>query len=371
MIHAQIHRLVAILVLLAAPTLASADPLDWIRVSDDQKGFVLDPSGETFVPWGFNYDHDRSGRLIEDYWTKNWAAVEEDFTEMKRLGATVVRVHLQFGRFMTTPNQPNAASLENLARLLKLTERLGLYLDLTGLGCYHKGDSPAWYDRLDEQARWNAQAVFWEAVAKTCADSPAVFCYNLMNEPVVPGKGDRRDDWLGQPLEGKHYIQYITRDAGNRPRQEVASQWVKHMVAAIRRYDQRHLITVGLVPWSLDRPGLSSGFVPGVIADELDFISVHLYPEHGKVNDAVATLRGFAVGKPVVVEETFPLKCSLDDMARFIDQSRPIAAGWLSFYWGQTQDEYRQEGELRSVIVADWLDQFIKEMKPEQAKGKP
>ena len=32
-----------------------------------------------------------------------------------------------------------------------------------------------------------AQARFWEAVATRCAGSPAVFCFDLMNEPVVPG----------------------------------------------------------------------------------------------------------------------------------------------------------------------------------------
>ena len=29
------------------------------------------------------------------------------------------------------------------------------------------------------------QARFWEAVAATCRNRPAVFCYDLMNEPIV------------------------------------------------------------------------------------------------------------------------------------------------------------------------------------------
>jgi hypothetical protein len=33
-----------------------------------RKGFVLASSGTPFVPWGFNYDHEERGRLIEDYW---------------------------------------------------------------------------------------------------------------------------------------------------------------------------------------------------------------------------------------------------------------------------------------------------------------
>jgi hypothetical protein len=39
--------------------------------------------------------------------------------------------------------------------------------------------------------------------------------------------------------------------------------------------------------------------LPGKIADDLDFVSVHLYPKAGRVNDAVGTLAGFSVGKPV------------------------------------------------------------------------
>jgi hypothetical protein len=94
---------------------------------------------------------------------------------------------------MEGPDRPKQASLERLGRLLDLAERVGLYLDLTGLGCYHKPDVPAWYDRLAEPERWAAQGHFWEAIARRCASSPAVFCYDLMNEPVVPGgKGQER-----------------------------------------------------------------------------------------------------------------------------------------------------------------------------------
>jgi Cellulase (glycosyl hydrolase family 5) len=160
-----------------------------------------------------------------------------------------------------------------------LSEKTGIYLDLTGLGCYHKKDVPAWYDNLSEKDRWDVQARFWEAVTGRFAKSPAIFCYDLMNEPVVPG-GKRKDgDWLGSAFGGKHFVQVITLEQADRPRAAIARQWVKHLVAAIRKHDKRHLITVGLVDWSLDRPGLTSGFVPDKIVDDLDFISVHLYHE--------------------------------------------------------------------------------------------
>jgi hypothetical protein len=332
--------------------------MERVEVAKDKKGFVLAPSGTPFVPWGFNYDHDHQGRLIEDYWDTEWAKVEKDFATMRKLGANVARVHLQIGRFMDAPDRPNGKALDRLGALLELAERERLRLDLTGLGCYHKKDVPAWYDRLTEEDRWDVQARFWQAVAGRCAGSPAVFCYDLMNEPVVPG-GKRNDgDWLGPPFAGKHFVQFITLDQRHRPRPEVARRWVRKLTAAIRKADRRHLVTVGLVDWSLDRPGLTSGFVPEKVADDLDFLSVHLYPEKGKAGEALKTLTGFAVGKPVVVEETFPLRCPMADFEEFIDKSVEHAAGWIGFYWGKTPEELRGSKEIGDVLTLAWLEFF-------------
>ena len=179
-----------------------------------------------------------------------------------------------------------------------------------------------------------------------------------MNEPVVAGN-TRRDDWLGGAFGGKHFVQFITLSAAGRPRHEVASQWISQLVAAIRSHDRRHLITVGLVPWSLDRPGLTSGFIPEKVSGSLDFIAVHIYPEKGRVDEAIKTLKEFAeVGKPVVIEEIFPLKCSADELSRFIDESRKDATGWIGFYWGKTPDEYRPAKTIRDAIVLSWLELF-------------
>jgi hypothetical protein len=335
--------------------------LEPIIVAKDNKSFVLAESGKRFVPWGFNYDHDAKGRLIEDYWHDEWPKVEADFAAMKKLGANVVRIHLQFGKFMDESAKPNAKNLERLAKLLKLAETTGLYLDLTGLGCYHKADVPAWYDKLSEKERWDSQSQFWKAVAMACGRSPAVFCYDLMNEPVVPGGKRAAGDWLGPAFGDKHFVQVITLDQSDRPRPEIARAWIKQLRAAIRKHDEKHLVTVGLVDWSLDRKGLTSGFVPEKIAGDLDFLCVHIYPEKGKVDEALKTLAGLAAaGKPVVIEETFPLKAGAEDFARFIDGSTKDAAGWIGFYWGQPPDELRKHKTIGAAITLQWLEIFEK-----------
>jgi hypothetical protein len=332
--------------------------MEWVRVGKDRKGFTLATSGARFVPWGFNYDHDAKGRLIEDYWESEWAKIEKDFQAMKRLGANVVRIHLQFGKFMDGAGKPNRAALAQLGRLVKLAEKSSLYLDLTGLGCYHKKDVPAWYDRLPEQQRWEVQASFWRAVAGGCAASPAVFCYDLMNEPVVPAGGRKPGEWLGPPFAGKHFVQFISLDQKGRARPAIARRWIGTLTAAIRKEDRRHLITVGLVDWSLDRPGLTSGFVPKEIAGDLDFLSVHLYPGKGAVDTALKTLAGFAAGKPVLIEETFPLRCGLNEFERFIERSSGTASGWLGFYWGQPPEELRRSKKLEDALMLAWLEFF-------------
>jgi hypothetical protein len=349
---------IAWLAILTAASPAVAAEMEWVRISDDGRGFVLVDSQKPFVPWGFNYDHEGDGQLLEDYWDDQWPTVESAFQEMKQLGANVVRIHLQFGKFMESPTEPRQHSLNQLVRLVKLAEQTGLYLDLTGLGCYHKQDVPPWYDELNEEDRWSAQAAFWEAVAKRCSQSPAIFCYDLMNEPVVGGE-KKRDDWLGGAFAGKHFVQFIALETKGRARHEVARQWIRKLVPAIRKHDQRHLITVGLVPWSLDRPGLTSGFIPEEIAGDLDFIAMHLYPEKGKIDEAIETLKGFAaVGKPVVIEETFTLKCGKEDLGRFIDASRQYATGWIGFYWGKMPDEYRPPKTIAEAVTLSWLELF-------------
>ena len=105
---------------------------------------------------------------------------------MKGMGANVARVHLQFGKFMLNANQLDPAALDKLARLLRLAEESGLYLDITGLACYRKADVPAWYDTLSDSERWQAQAKFWEGLPP---NAPTVRPFSAMissTNPLLP-----------------------------------------------------------------------------------------------------------------------------------------------------------------------------------------
>jgi len=339
--------------------LAQSPQPELIRVSEDGSGFIRVGSGAKFLAWGVNYDHDEPGRLLEDYWHHEWTTVVEDFKEIKALGANTVRIHLQTAKFMQTPTEPNETSLEQLARLVELAEQTGLYLDITGLGCYHKQDVAEWYDKMDEAARWDVQARFWEAVAKTCAGSPAIFCYDLMNEPILAGSDKAETEWLTGELGGKFFVQRITLDLAGRTREKVAKAWVDKLVSAIRKHDRKHMITVGVIPWAHVWPNAKPFFYSKEVSENLDFASVHFYPKKGEVEKALKALAVYDVGKPLVVEEMFPLNCGAEELDAFIDGSRNIADGWISFYWGKSIEDYaRSDLDIAGAIIKGWLEHF-------------
>lgn len=351
----------SIALLSAFATHEQAAALEPVRVSPDGKSFVLAESDAPFRVWGVNYDHDSkgaNGRLLEDYWDAEWATVRDDFREMKELGANVVRVHFQLGKFMSSADTPNEKSFAQLRRLLALAEETGLYLDITGLGCYHRADTPVWYDAMDEAARWGVQARFWSAVAKTCRDSHAVFCYDLMNEPILDGKKDA--GWVGGELGGKCFVQRLTLEPGKRTQIEIAKAWVDKLTAAIRVEDRGHLITVGVIPWAQIFPGAKPVFYSTDVSPALDFTSIHLYPKKGEVDRALTAMAAYEIGKPLLIEETFPLSCSLDEMGDFLKRSKARTAGCISFYWGRTIAEYdaATEKKMESAIIAAWLKFF-------------
>jgi hypothetical protein len=365
--------LAALAVELAAPRAVPAQPgggLERIRVSDDRTHFVGEKSGNAFLAWGFNYTHNRAGKLIEDFWADDWATLAGDFREMKALGANVVRIHLQTTKIMAAPDRADPAALKHLTRLVKLAEETKLYLDVTGLACYKKQRVPKWYHALSEADRWDVQARFWEAVATTCTASDAVFCYDLMNEPILPGK-KRAAEWLTGEFGGMTFVQRISLDLAGRTRRQVAKAWVDKLAAAIRKHDERTLVTVGVIPWAYAFfPNAKKPlFYSGGVDEKLDFVSVHFYPKAGDVANALKALACYDVGKPIVIEETFTLRCGVKDFNAFVDGSRKIAEGWIGHYFGRTIEEYEKEkGTLADAIHKAFLVYFRKKT-PEILRG--
>ena len=77
-----------------------------------------------------------------------------------------------------------------------------------------------------------------------------------------------------------------------------------------------------------------------------------------QIDEAVAALKVYDLGKPLVVEEFFPLHCSQDEAIAFVKAAQPVTDGWISFYWGVTIDEYDRRDGISAGILAEWLRWF-------------
>ncbi|GIW91291.1 MAG: hypothetical protein KatS3mg109_1723 [Pirellulaceae bacterium] len=335
-----------------------------IKVSEDGKGFVVEGTSRPFVPWGFNY-LGVFGKLAEEQWhtEEGWQRIERDFRLMKQLGANVVRWHLQFPTYMSGPRQANPDQLKRLRKLLVLARQTGLYLDLTGLNLFRKEAIPAWYDAMSEEERWETQAYFWEVIARTCAGDSAVFCYDLTNEPVVVAAKEGEHPWVAGELGGLYFVQRISHNRQQRPQSEIAAAWANRLSTAIRQQDKRTLITVGVIPWSFVWKGAKPVFYTEATRDSLDFVSIHVYPKSGNLANELEALKAYDVGKPLVIEEIFPLECSIQELDQFIDAARPQVSGWISHFFGYSIEEHRGGAEPAGPLVAEFLQFWSRKKK--------
>jgi Cellulase (glycosyl hydrolase family 5) len=347
--------------LIGVPVTRAALP-SWVTVNKSNSGFVLSSTGSAFIPWGFNYSRDERFRLIEDYWndagSEGWAKIERDFREMRLLGANVVRVNLQFAKFMDAPRKPNAMALARLESLIDLAESMDIYLDITGLGTFRARDVPQWYNNLSERDRWGVQSEFWEAIASAGASHRGVFAYNLMNEPLVSTEHRSTGQWTHpSELEGLRYVEYINLDPAGRTATDIARAWARQLTDAIHQHDRRHAITLGMI-WLDGVKPENMPIAPAAIAPEVDFLAVHMYPATGRIDLALEALTHYRIGKPIVVEETFPLHCTSKEYADFLRRSRATASGWLAHFWSLTPDDLRGKTDAPSVLMLESLDSF-------------
>jgi endo-1,4-beta-mannosidase len=328
-----------------------------IKVSD---GKFTDNKGNLFFPWGFNYTNPEKIGLIEDSWydENGWKIIESDFQEMKDLGANIIRIHLQYNKFMKDPETPNMAALEKLLQLTEMAEDKGLYLDITGLAAYRKSEQPEWYDQLNERERWDTHKVFWESIAKTVCHSKAVFAYNLMNEPVV-GVGCRvasNCEWLpGKGLGGFYFVQNISKNPDNKFSQTI-KEWAGELTQIIRLADKETMITIGFLSLS----------PIAQFAEDVDYLSAHVYPESGNITAKVDYVEKNQSDVPIIIEETYTLKCNVAELSIFFDEIEGKYDGLMGHYFGKPLDEL--DGDVLSDQLIKSFLEFFTEKNPNKKR---
>jgi hypothetical protein len=387
--------------------------LQKIRITPNGRTFQT-ADGKRFTPFGVNYYRPGTG-WAPQVW-KQWdaAATRKDFARMKELGVNCARVFISYGSFYNEPGMLNTNGVAKFDEFLAIAEEHGIYVHPTGPD--HWEGLPRWasVDRIADEPVLSALEDFWKLFAARYRDRNVIFAYDLRNEPEVAWYNgvmrQRWDKWVvakyGTPEKAAaawktNTISFDTLpiptplDAPRDPllldyqrfREDVADEWTRRQVDAIKSVDAKALVTVGLIQWSvpsmLPRLQHYSGFNPTRQAKLVDFLSIHFYPFDGRPleyeNDAelqrnLAYLETVVnevarAGKPVVVaefgwygggkprfdkgrhpfasEEAQATWCS-----NLVVRTEPLACGWLN--WGfYDQPEATDVSELTGLVMAD------------------
>jgi hypothetical protein len=321
-------------------------------------GANLEAGGRPFVEFGFTYGFGPRQPVtsyLDDPTPEKLAEIDRQIAQARSLGANTLRIRIQPREILTSPTTFNGTGLGALRDLLQVAEQNRIYLDITGLWARDLDRCPAWYDDADASQRWRAQANFWKAVSSVASSSSAVLEYELATEPIVPLKPV--SSWyMSDPSIHYPMPQYLVKDPGVQDPVDLARQWITKMTGAVRLYDSRHLISVGMLPITASK----FSFAPANVGDLLDTLTPHIYPRTGKVDAAVETARQFAAtGKPVILGETFSLYTDYPTVQDFILRSSQYLDGYLSFYDGRNADEATADGDTLSLAYARGLDGFL------------
>ena len=310
-----------------------------------------------FVPWGLNYDRtilNRKDLILEE---APLDKIDRDFRVAHQQGANAIRVFPQVSRYMPEYMKINEPAFEFFDQVVLLARKHNLRIDLTGLTHVNVSSFPNWYDQHTDVEVMAAEALFWKTFAQRYAREPAFLMFDLQNEPFTAKPGaSRKSIGCFTMSEGREfcYCNPHFRDRHTESPDSLARRWTEKMVASIREYDRNHLITLGLLPSAAPvfQPG-NPGFNVAAVAPALDVICIHLYPDRRvpareksepdssyiSVNrDWLEMTLRYAgqFGKPVIVEEWFPLGYDKDLpskwFAAFMDASLHNASGWFTFY---------------------------------------
>lgn len=385
-----------------------------VLVRPDGRGFVME-KGKPFVPFGLTYFRANTG-WAPQVW-KKWdaEATRQDFARMRKLGVNCVRVFLSFGSFYTEPGKLDPEGLAKFDQFLALAEEHGIYVHPTGPD--HWEGLPDWakVDRYADEAVLTALEKFWTQFAARYRGRNVIFAYDLLNEPHVawdtPPMRAKWNAWLQHEYRTAPHVAYAWKrtvppaELGEFPipkpvaaarsrelldyqkfREEIADEWTRRQVAAIKAADPRALVTVGYVQWSVPSliPGVQhyAAARPSRQARWLDFLEIHFYPldsgaydyrSEEAENRNLAYAHGVVaevakLGKPVVLAEfgwygggkprfdggKHPFASEAQQAQwcrRLVETTTGLACGWLN--WGlYDQPEATDPSEFSGLLTA-------------------
>ena len=220
-------------------------------VTFDGQYFIA--NGRRFLPIGAHWVPARAALQ----WPLQWdeAAIEADFAKMSDLGFNVVRLDLFWAWFEPRPGYYHPRAFQQFDFFLELAHRHRIYLHPTLFIGNEVGEAywdVPWRNGRHphaDPAMLRLQTEHAAEFARRYRDETAILAWDLTDEPPF---------WI------------VADDTSD----DMAVNWTRLIAGAIRRYDPNHPICVGT-----DVQDLTHGpFRPDLIAQEVDFFTVHPYP---------------------------------------------------------------------------------------------
>jgi len=247
------------------------------------------------------------------YWWSNFDEGEvcEEFAIIKDIGMNVVRMFLLWDDFQPEPTTVSHEALDNLVKVANAAAKNGLGIDLTFFTGHMSGPnwSPRWLldgedhpyhgqrreivngnkvvkegyrNMFHDEMALNASRLLLKSVITRLKDHPAIWMWNLGNEPDLFA-------WPNSSDEG--------------------AAWVKEMVGLIKSIDPNHPVTIGLHGDGLHR---DNGLRIDKVYAQTDVAVMHSYPMYTPwarqpldpdFVPFTCALTAALCGKPVLMEE--------------------------------------------------------------------
>jgi len=247
------------------------------------------------------------------YWWSNFDEGEvcEEFAIIKDIGMNVVRMFLLWDDFQPEPTTVSHEALDNLVKVANAAAKNGLGIDLTFFTGHMSGPnwSPRWLldgedhpyhgqrreivngnkvvkegyrNMFHDEMALNASRLLLKSVITRLKDHPAIWMWNLGNEPDLFA-------WPNSSDEG--------------------AAWVKEMVGLIKSIDPHHPVTIGLHGDGLHR---DNGLRIDKVYAQTDVAVMHSYPMYTPwarqpldpdFVPFTCALTAALCGKPVLMEE--------------------------------------------------------------------
>lgn len=317
--------------------------MEIIRVHPSGWGFIEKGTNRPFIPWGCNYYDPFTGwapHLWEEF---DPGRVTEQLGHIQSVGGNVIRIFTTVKNVLLDPKKINLTGIKKMESMLSRAEACNLRVIWSGPSLWE--GAPDWwredapYEAYANPGLITAMQTAWRGIGGAFRGHPALFAYDLHNEPFAPWKrsailnvkwtvwrkryAPEAPEKLPAPIEPQNCNWHNDLQ---RFREYLAVEYVRQMTDAIRSTDDTHLITIGLhqksAPFDWYPPDPYAAFNPHSLAEYLDYISVHYYPHHNfhpnLYRDPYETAEGFKetlwharavcryvynIDKPVVLEE--------------------------------------------------------------------